>query len=515
MASTRRIVAGLIAVAAAACSPAPSPSPAPSASETGPAPSASPFEGVACPDEVTSVMVVEPACGYLSVPEHRGGPVSPTIRIFVVRIDPQSGIEAPDPMVAVGETLGARLEYGGLATLAQRTGRTVYLVDQRGTGLSGASLACPEVDAATLTTLSLPSTDARGTEAILAAVRACRQRLTAEGIDLSAYGLRESALDVEDLRIALGHDAWNVIGFGSASRLALEVARVAPGGVRTAVLDSPVLPQGPSPLFNAEATRSAIAELGEACAADAACDAALPDVAGGLAAAIQSLDRGAVTIDVPASGDGWSGAVHIDGLRFARAARGVMAADGGARIDELLGSIAAILAGEDRLSDPVVRAIVESDGVCLGYVPDCRRVVGGSLLTAACGADVPFVDRADVLAGGLPASALSRIFEMSPFFAACEAWDVEAEAGINDSVRPTVPVLAMTGRYDPFTGSRASLEGAAGLEAALLLEVPAHSYNVFGFNECPRQIRRQWLDAPDQVPDTSCFDEIRTVDLSP
>ena len=62
-------------------------------------------------------------------------------------------------MVVVGEALGGRVEYGGLAILAQRTGRVVYIVDRRGTGLSEPALRCPEVAVARDAILAVPARD--------------------------------------------------------------------------------------------------------------------------------------------------------------------------------------------------------------------------------------------------------------------------------------------------------------------------------------------------------------------
>ena len=71
-----------------------------------------------------------------------------------------------------------------------------------------------------------------------------------------------------------------------------------------------------------------------------------------------------------------------------------------------------------------------------------------------------------------------------------------------------MPVLIEIGAYDPVRpGSRKSSASTTGLTHAYAVEVPNHSYNVFGFYECPRNIRRAWLDHPDAAPaDTSCLE---------
>ena len=497
--------------------PATPPPPTTSAAPTAPAtagPGESAFASVECPDEITVVMVLVPSCGYLTVPERRDVPGARSIRVFVVRLEPPGGIEHTDPMVAVGEVLGGRIEYGGLAILAGRTGREVYIVDRRGTGLSEPALDCPEIAAASPETLTLPARDPGGQAILVEAVRACRDRLVGAGIDVAAYGLRESALDIEALRVALGFAPWNVIAFGSASRLALEVARQAPDGVRTVVLDSPVLPQGPDPMFATAATAHAIEQAGVACVAAPGCDAE-PDFGVTLTRAVRALDQRPLSIETTSEADGRPVTILLDGTRFAKGARNQLAAAGGSGLDELIDTAAAVTAdGQVAANDLVIRALARDDALCMGYLPDCRRVVHGSLLATACAEVVPFVDRDAVLAAARDVPGMTGLFETNPFFAACDAWDVPPDPGVTDPFDTAVPVLVMVGRFDPFTGPSTDLVGAAGLRDAVILEVPAHSYNVFGFNECPRQVRREWLDQPDHVPDTSCFADLRTVDLS-
>jgi pimeloyl-ACP methyl ester carboxylesterase len=504
--------------ALAACSPMPrSPSPDTPAEPSGQpsaAPSGTAIAFAGCPEEVTVVMVIVPACGFLTVPERRDKPGGPTIRILVIRIEPAGGIEASDPMVVVGETLGARIEYGGLVQLAQRTGRLVYIVDRRGTGLSEPALDCPEVMEASRDSLSVGSRDPRAEALLVDAVGACRDRLTAAGVDLATYGLRESAQDIEAVRVALGHEPWNVIGFGSASRLAVEVARAAPAGVRTVVMDSPVLPQGPDPMFAAAATKNAIDNVELACVAEPACAGQHPDVPRALSRAVELLDAQPVVISILIGRDADPVDVVIDGVRFARGARSLLAGQGGASIDELLDSIEAAKARRLTATDPVVQAVTLHDAICLGYTPDCTRVVTGSLLTTACGDVLPVVDRDIVLALGADVPGMAGLFETNPFFAACEVWAVPADPDVAQPIETAIPSLAMVGRFDPFTGPSTDLVMAAGFEDAIVLEVPRHSYNVFGYNECPRQVRREWLDHPDHVPDASCFADLRTVDLS-
>ena len=75
------------------------------------------------------------------------------------------------------------------------------------------------------------------------AIAACRTRFVAGGVHPEAYTLAAAAEDLEELRRALGVPSWNLISWGSASRLLLEYARRHPQPIRALVLGSPQFPQ--------------------------------------------------------------------------------------------------------------------------------------------------------------------------------------------------------------------------------------------------------------------------------
>jgi pimeloyl-ACP methyl ester carboxylesterase len=65
------------------------------------------------------------------------------------------------------------------------------------------------------------------------AARACRARLAAAGMELSAYNTSESAADFADPRAALKIASWNVYGVSYGTDLALTYMREHPQGIRS------------------------------------------------------------------------------------------------------------------------------------------------------------------------------------------------------------------------------------------------------------------------------------------
>src|SRR3972149_6467901 len=109
----------------------------------------------------------------------------------------------------------------------------------RASGHSRPHLHCPapeEMYKGTLNDdLTLEESRAKGLEA----VTRCRDRLVgSEGVNLPSYRSAESAADVNDLRLALEYEQWNIYGVSYGTRLGLTVMRDFPQGVRSVVLDS-------------------------------------------------------------------------------------------------------------------------------------------------------------------------------------------------------------------------------------------------------------------------------------
>lgn len=196
------------------------------------------LEPAVCPIKLDKRLVHTYA--YLVVPENRRRPRGRQVKVpfLFVRRPTQSatqhvslystggpGYSTTANLDSIGYQSGL-LKYGG-----------VVLFDQRGTRRAQPCLACAEVPAAIKqayrTGLSQDSL-------VHLAVTRCRQQLTRQGIDLSAYTTRESAEDINDLRRALRLDSLNLLGISYSGGLMLTVLRTHPEAVRCLLLNSPL-----------------------------------------------------------------------------------------------------------------------------------------------------------------------------------------------------------------------------------------------------------------------------------
>jgi pimeloyl-ACP methyl ester carboxylesterase len=288
------------------------------------------FDVTPCPDDVTSDVVVPVSCGYLTVLEDRTKPLGRTIELFVVRLEPPGGTTKPDPVMVLGHLAGQD-GYGAMGS-GGRTHRETVLLDPRGIGHSKPSLDCPEVAAVGPILAGFSLGDPARVAMTVGAVRACHDRLVGQGIDLASYGLADNAADIEDLRITLGIAKWNLISLGSASRIAFEVARTYPNGIRSLFIDSPSIPVPDFVTTGPAALDLSISRLVAACSIQPACEQRFPHLDAMIKEAVAGLEAKPLTFDVTGTvGAGQLGhPVHVivDGAALVRLIRADLGSDG-------------------------------------------------------------------------------------------------------------------------------------------------------------------------------------------
>lgn len=193
-----------------------------------------------CPCVIKVDTALVSKCGYLVVPENRQKPQGRTIKIPFVSVRKRE--QDPNRNFLLYTTGGPG--YSTTANFDSLTARMDFLqfggfiaFDQRGSRRAQPCLDCPEVNEAIRRSyrdhLSKDSL-------VLQAVTHCRKRLTAQGIDLSAYNTIESAADINDLRKVLQLDSLYLFGISYSGGLMLTVAKNHPEAVKAMFLHSPL-----------------------------------------------------------------------------------------------------------------------------------------------------------------------------------------------------------------------------------------------------------------------------------
>ncbi len=217
-------------------------------------------------------------CGRVKVLEDRSKPSGRTIPLAFAVLKATSRFPEVDPVIYLqggpGGSAVAQIPLIERIFRPWRDRRDVVMFDQRSAGISGLSTSCTQMLAANAYDIVRP--DPATTLPALA--RQCVAELDKEGVPLALYNTTQNALDVPLVVKALGYGDYNLYGISYGTKLALEVMRVAPQGVRSVIIDG-VAPSWIN-LYNAFALKNdeATQIVVDQCAADRACSLAYPDL---------------------------------------------------------------------------------------------------------------------------------------------------------------------------------------------------------------------------------------------
>lgn len=466
-------------------------------------------------------------CGRLIVPENRARPSGPTLSLQVAILVSHAR-EPATPIVYLegGPGGSAVMNVPDVWTRsALRQHSHILVFDQRGTGYSTPSLDCPEF-------LDDDVDDP---------LRACRDRLTAAGIDLSAYQSRENASDVADLLEVLEIEAATLFGVSYGTRLALTVMRDHPERIASVILDGVYPPHVNG--YDEQAWNGYLAFelLFDDCRADAWCDAAYPDLRATFLAMVDTLDAAPMIDDdgtAITSDDvvndlfqllyDTNALPHLPAIIAAAATRDIDAwFDAQDRIPadfrddesdaywDALDARLLVLTGLDDFDDldEYLDTLDDDayDALLAEAAGDIDDDSEGMFTSVECVEEVPFndLDLAIAWAQDIPEQMRALIEGVIDTFADCAVWDVPpADAVENEPVWSDVPTLLLSGAYDPITPPWWGDEAAAYLLWSTHVVFPDMGHATVDIRPCPTEIALAFLADPWAVPDTSCVDEL-------
>ena len=462
-----------------------------------------PFEWGACQFDIDIGATAN--CGYLTVPEDRSRPDGPTIRLHVGVFESESADPAPDPMLYLGGGPGENSTEAtslGFETRIEPflATRDYVVLDQRGTGYSRPSLDCPELDSAFKEHLDEDLTREEERSLHQQAIFECHDRLLSEGVNLAAYRSAESAADVEDLRLALGYDSWNIHGVSYGTRLALTVMRDFPAGVRSVVLDSTYPPQqNLYAAFPANARRAFDTFFG-GCAADPACDEAYPSLESVFFDTVDALNAAPITESItnPLTEETYD----------------VTVIDGDGLMEFLFQSLYSteLIPLLPRIIYDVADGDTSLMGRILGsfYAQNEELFTPGMHFSVQCSDEVALTAPDAVAAAGaaypeLLALTAGDAFSGDGVFAVCQKWGSAATDPKEDQpVTSDIPTLVLAGEYDPITPPEWGQQAADTLSRHYSYVFPGIGHGVATADDCPQSITMAFLADPTVAPNASC-----------
>ena len=425
---------------------------------------------------------VEADLGWLKVPERRSRPGSGPVRLAFLRLRSTSPSPGPPIVFLSGGPggSGTAAARGPLLPvfLELRKVADVIALDQRGTGMSKPALVCRE---AWNHPLDLPVPR----EELLATARersrSCAALMRSEGSELAGYNTVESADDLEDLRLALGAPALQLLGTSYGTQLALTAIRRHPQSIQRAVLLSA---KGPQHGLRLPGTfERHLREIDRLLKADPETRRAFPDFLGTLTALLERLKREPASVEVP--------------LPLAQSTARVTVGpfDLQVMITQALGD-----RHETELLPARLQAMARGDFLSLG-----RFALG--LRRGWLGAAMPYVvecssglseERLARIRRETPASLLGEAVDF-PFPEICSGWGVpDLGPEWRKPVRSSVPVLFVSGSLDVRTPRGDAEEILAGFPRGTLLKVEGigHGEDFFAAPETAQAVQRFFRGEP-------------------
>jgi pimeloyl-ACP methyl ester carboxylesterase len=427
--------------------------------------------------------------GFLVVREDRSRPDGRLIRLPVAILRSSNPQPPPDPVVYLpGGPGGSALNtarYGFAYPFLQH--RDFIIFEPRGAKYAQPSLICPEVPAARVEDRIRPANGSVVVDAEVSAARKCREQLLAAGIEVSAYTTESSAADVDDLRRVLGYEQWNLYGVSYGTRLGLSILKEFPGTVRSAVFDSVLPPSVRYDEWRQKNRTHSFDILFRDCEADPACREAYPQ----LRARWRSVLNRAAQQGLRANGRVDKDAPPREVVISTQSLTDLVP------LDET-GS----LAGLPRVLK----------GIADGNEADLSQVAGWSLqpsnyswglrYSVWCSEETPFVKRS---------TANTERLVVSP--RVCQAWNVRpVPSSAHRRVQSDVPVLLLSGEYDPETPPAWAMEAAKTLPRAQtavfrgMSHVPSQDWST----PCAMSLADAFLRSPGAPLDKRCMTAMKS-----
>ena len=420
----------------------------------------------------------EVRCGALQRPLDPGRPQGTRITIHYVVVPAVSRNPAPDPvfLLAGGPGQSAIDVAGDVLALHSRlhNRHALVFVDQRGTGRS-APLSCPRQAAESLQAAADPDTELHELQRCLAQL--VKLPYIGAPADLGLFTTTLAMQDLDAVRAALGAPTLNLIGGSYGTRAALEYQRQYPAHLRRSVLDGVAPPDMVLPLSASGDNQAALDALWAACAAEPACHAAFPHLAGDWAALKASVPRD-VSLRDPRSG--LPTQLHLTLPILMGAVRGPLYSPVVA--SALPQAISAAAQGS-------FEALLRLGGLVAPHASE--HLAAGMHFSVICAEDAPL----------MAAAAAARAADFDDLFAdlyrkVCAQWPRGAVPAAFYTVPPAAtPVLLLSGGLDPMTPPRHAERIARLLgPKALAVTVPNAGHGVMGQN-CIADVIFHFIDA--------------------
>lgn len=434
-------------------------------------------------------------CGTFEVFEDREHKAGRKIALKIIVYPATDTEKAPDPLFYIpggpGSSATEDAPYVAQQMAKIREHRDLVFVDQRGTGGSNA-LNCNFFNPGDLQSYL-------GDYFPLSDVRKCREELEPKA-NLKLYTTEIAADDLEDVRLALGYQKINIIGGSYGTRAAQVFLKRHPGSVRAIILHgvSPTNQFMPRdfPQHTERALNGVIAE----CAVDKECHDAFPNLEAEKKSVLEKLLRGPVEVEVKRGASNETVRISLSRDLVAETIRYMLYQASPASRIPLFIHVAA-----QGNFVPLANAAI--------YYRQNLVATGsnGMYLSVTCAEDLPLIKPGEGERNGT--NTFLGDYRLRQQRAACALWPRGKIPA--DYPKPTVsdvPVLILTGQWDPVTPPIYGDTAAKHLPHSLHVIVPHGGHGFGGLNgiDCVDNLITSFVEKGSTMGlDTSCVSSIK------
>lgn len=441
-------------------------------------------------------------CGYLVVKESRSAKNEKNIRLPVIILKAENADSKKEPVLRTFGGPGA----SSLRLVRSRRfspwlkNRDLIIFEQRGTKYAQPALECPEVDEANISSAKKQLDRKSARTAEIDAAKTCFDRLTAQGIDLSAYNSSESAADIEDLRRVLKFERLNLWGLSYSSRLMLNVMRDYPKGIRSVVLESTLPTEINYDEVGVDGMVYALERLFKNCKTDTECADAYPNLENEFYETVARLNKEPVAASAKVEKTGETAEIKLNGDDFATWIVDYFLSNSAEAIRDAPYVIRATFMGKYEPFKAYASEKISPSNYSLGM-----------RYSVWCSEEIPFENREKIAAQSVVYPRLKG-YEVMALPEICSVWKVRGAKSIeNKPVKSEIPTFVIGAEYDAYTPPEWGRSTASKyLKNGFFVETPWAGHGPSFSTQCLGNLIAEFFENPVKAPNSAeCLEKVR------
>lgn len=449
-------------------------------------------------------------CGEMSVPLDHDNPAAgkAVLPLMIVRARVENS-NAPLYLLQGGpggDTIDTFSYIIGMPDSVLPDDRDIIFYEQRGTTTATPSLNCTETYDLEMELLDDDISYEEGTNKYIEAMNACMARLRSQNVDFSLFNSRQNALDTIAIAAHFEHDQIDLYGVSYGSILAQHITRMKPALIRSLVIDGIVPPSENVDGRVYESRHNALNAIFTDCENNPACASAYPQLR-------QTYAQ--VMADFAANPRIWE-LTDLNNPDVTHTARidnnGLQAWIFNWMYDDQLVRYIPLMLYQ--LANNQVAA-VQTFGSFMVFNDSIAEMMYMSTQCSEEASILPtdYVIPADNL---MPLQSTERENDYRSREYICAQSQVKPlPEEFNVAFRTEVPLLIVSGRYDPITPAYFGDVIARDNPQATHIVVPNSAHGAMLSNACAASIAKAFWSDPSQSLDTACLNDQRPAFVTP